>query len=272
MLDKDEVLGLNDVQPDIEIDVDLGGPDAKGLALKSSASELTKTSESPDNTVLELPGTRLSLIASRVAPQTINYEQQANAYLTRFDADKNGYLDKSELPENVFQQVAAWDENEDGKIFADEMTASFARQAAPLTSQVVANVASLGNSLFQALDQTGDGRLSLREMRLASQQISALDKDGDKQISLREIPDTIHVTFSLGNAGYRYQAIARPGSTPAAQPAGANAGPEWFTRMDRNGDGDVTLKEFLGDAAEFKQLDTNADGFIEAKEAAEASK
>jgi hypothetical protein len=267
-LQQAEVLALNDVQPHIELAADIGAADAKGVTLKSVAEGLAKVSESADNAVLELPGTRLSLFASRAAPQTINYEQQASAYLSRFDADKNGYLEKSELPENVYQSIVAWDENEDGKIFAEEMTASLARQAAPLTSQVVANVASQGNSLFQTLDQTGDGRLSLREMRLASQQISALDKDGDKQISLDEIPNTINVTFTLGNAGYRYQAIARPGATPAAQPAAARAGPEWFQRMDRNGDGDVTLKEFLGDEAEFKQLDTNADGFIEAKEAA----
>jgi len=37
---------------------------------------------------------------------------------------------------------------------------------------------------------------------------------------------------------------------------------------NRNGDRDVTLKEFLGDEAEFKQFDTNTDGFIEAQEAA----
>lgn len=267
-LQQAEVLALNDVQPHIELAADIGSADAKGVTLKSVAEGLTKVSESADNAVLEFPGTRLSLFASRAAPQTINYEQQASAYLSRFDADKNGYLEKSELPENVFQQVAAWDENEDGKIFAEEMTASLARQAAPLTSQVVANVASQGNSLFQKLDQTGDGRLSLREMRVASTHILALDKDGDKKLSLQEIPATISVSFGLGNAAASYRVVAAGrGPAPAPPAAPNNGAPEWFTRMDRNGDGDVTLKEFLGDEAEFKQLDTNSDGFIEAKEA-----
>jgi hypothetical protein len=40
--------------------------------------------------------------------------------------------------------------------------------------------------------------------------------------------------------------------------------------MDRNGDGDVTLREFLGDRAKFEELDTNHDGFLEAGEAAAA--
>ena len=39
----------------------------------------------------------------------------------------------------------------------------------------------------------------------------------------------------------------------------------------RNGDGDLTLKEFLGEAEEFKKLDTNDDGFIEPKEAKAAT-
>ncbi|MDA0588835.1 MAG: hypothetical protein O2820_18900 [Planctomycetota bacterium] len=37
--------------------------------------------------------------------------------------------------------------------------------------------------------------------------------------------------------------------------------------MDRNGGGDVTLKEFLGEKADFEKLDTNKDGFIEPGEA-----
>ena len=42
--------------------------------------------------------------------------------------------------------------------------------------------------------------------------------------------------------------------------------------MDRNGDGDVTLKEFLGDEVQFRKLDTNGDGFIEPKEADDAAR
>jgi hypothetical protein len=37
--------------------------------------------------------------------------------------------------------------------------------------------------------------------------------------------------------------------------------------MDRNGDGDLTLKEFLGRQSDFRKLDSNADGFIEPEEA-----
>jgi Ca2+-binding EF-hand superfamily protein len=267
-IDREEVLGLNDVQPHIELTADLGYQAAQGMALKSVAAELSRVTESAENMVLELPGVRLSFVASRLAPQRINYEQNAKAMLMQFDKDSNGYLERSEVPENVAQQLATWDENEDGKVYAEEITATYARQTAPQASQVAANVASQGNSLFQTLDQTGDSRLSLREMRVASARILALDKDEDGQITQREIPATYTVTFGLGNPGFSYRVVQVGPMPGGAAPAPAGNGPEWFTRMDRNSDGDVTLKEFLGDEAEFKQLDANADGFIEAKEAA----
>ena len=41
-----------------------------------------------------------------------------------------------------------------------------------------------------------------------------------------------------------------------------------FQRMDRNLDGDVSLREFPGTAAMFQKLDQDADGLISAQEAA----
>ena len=40
--------------------------------------------------------------------------------------------------------------------------------------------------------------------------------------------------------------------------------------MDRNCDGDVSRREFLGSHDDFQQLDANADGLIDAAEAAKA--
>jgi len=37
--------------------------------------------------------------------------------------------------------------------------------------------------------------------------------------------------------------------------------------MDRNGDGDVSRKEWLGDPAVFDRLDTDKDGLLSADEA-----
>jgi hypothetical protein len=37
--------------------------------------------------------------------------------------------------------------------------------------------------------------------------------------------------------------------------------------MDRNGDGDVSLREFLGTREEFEKIDTDHDGLISLEEA-----
>ena len=61
-----------------------------------------------------------------------------------------------------------------------------------------------------------------------------------------------------------------PNPQPAARaprPLGNRAGPSWFQRMDRNADGDVSSREFLGKLALFKRLDRNGDRLISAQEA-----
>ena len=47
-------------------------------------------------------------------------------------------------------------------------------------------------------------------------------------------------------------------------------GPLWFRKMDRNGDGDVSRREFLGSKADFKKLDLDGDGLISREEAEKA--
>jgi hypothetical protein len=48
------------------------------------------------------------------------------------------------------------------------------------------------------------------------------------------------------------------------------AGPVWFRKMDRNHDGDVSRREFLGTDEEFRRLDADGDGLISAAEASRA--
>ena len=45
------------------------------------------------------------------------------------------------------------------------------------------------------------------------------------------------------------------------------AGPIWFQKMDVNGDGDLSPREFLGSREIFQKMDLNGDGLIDAAEA-----
>ena len=52
-----------------------------------------------------------------------------------------------------------------------------------------------------------------------------------------------------------------------SMPVRMGGGPAWFTKMDRNGDGDVSRGEFLGSKDDFDKLDANKDGLIGLDEA-----
>jgi len=272
-LDQNEVLALGKMKPHVAMSLDLAkAKGAKGFSLKFAASQLTVSKKSRETVGVELPGIKIAFVANLNPVRTYNYSATAKRYLQLYDKDKNGYLDKKELAGNLARQFAIWDGDGDGKIFEKEITASYNRRLAPQSSQIRAIAATQGNSLFQALDVSGDGRLSLREMRTAHQRIKTFDENKDNRITRDEIPVTYTVSFGLGNAGYRR--FTQPRSRTGARTAATtnSDAPQWFTRMDRNGDGDITFKEFLGDKQAFEKLDANHDGFIEPKEAKAAKK
>ncbi|MBT4865567.1 MAG: hypothetical protein HON53_10720 [Planctomycetaceae bacterium] len=261
-LEQDEVGGLNTVKPHLQMEVHLGrtgGP--KGVVLKVVSAELKKSGKAD----VELPGNKIDFQANLSPPVTANYDQTAKRYMMRYDADSNGYVEKKEMPNGLITQFNLWDADKDGKVYPKEIIDLYKRQRAPYDTQIRAIASSDGNALFRALDLNGDDRLSLREMKTAHVQILTLDKNKDGRIEAAEIPAVISVGFSQGNTSsnsYRRVLGNRVSNRPAADDA-----PKWFTRMDRNGDGDLTLREFLGTKEGFKKLDTNGDGFIELKEA-----
>ncbi|WP_372721569.1 calmodulin [Novipirellula sp.] len=122
-----------------------------------------------------------------------------------------------------------------------------------------------GYPLLPMLDPNGDGRFTIRELRELEQRLSRFDKDGDGDLSPREMQSPIRVCLGLGPsvhgelAGLRR--IKQPDWTPSI------SAPEWFVRMDRNGDNDLTRNEFPGLDAQFSALDADADGLISAAEA-----
>ncbi len=271
-LEQTEVMALNSIAPQIVMTADLGKSDGpKGLSLKSVAPELTKSAQTGAAAGVELPGVKLAFRANLTAAPTYNYSSTAKSYLMRYDKDNNGYLELKELPKNFGPQLKMWDIDSDGKVYPKEIVAFYNRQRAPYQTQVRANATSDGNSLFQALDASGDSRLSLREMRTAHERIKEFDKNKDGKITKDEIPVTLSVSFGRGNTSYNSYRAGQGKNGNANRGANKDV-PAWFTRTDRNGDGDITLREFLGTKEEFDKLDSNQDGFIEPKEAIAASK
>jgi hypothetical protein len=88
---------------------------------------------------------------------------------------------------------------------------------------------------------------------------------------------SISLAIARGNETYQYLNRSQTGGGRSFMPRGAfgqgvGQGPAWFLRMDTNGDGDLTRREFLGSDEQFNQLDKSGDGAISTLEIAETEK
>ena len=205
-----------------------------------------------------------------VASAVADARQQFN----RLDADQNGYLDRDELKENVrFQRglFEAIDTDGDDKIFWPEMETYVRSRAEAAATRCDIVLHDLGHGFFETLDRNHDGRIGLREIRVAAATLQGLRKAGQTGLRATDPPRRLHLevvrgTFQLFGAGPAGEstvprAVAQP-RTPV--------GPVWFQRMDRNLDGDLTWKEFLGPRHVFEELDADHDGLIDPDEAEKA--
>jgi Ca2+-binding EF-hand superfamily protein len=166
------------------------------------------------------------------------------------------------------------DRDGDGKLFEKEMLAYLERmerlRKLAATSCATLTVTDAGKGLFDRIDLDGDGRLSVRELRQMGKLLDRLDRDGDGKLSRDEVPRHYRGSFELGPAGSGSSNVLffvnKMGTAPP-EPERPARGPLWFQKMDRNGDGDVSRKEFLGTEAQFKAIDTDGDGLISVEEA-----
>jgi Ca2+-binding EF-hand superfamily protein len=268
-LDRDELPGLNEVDPHVRLEANFGrsGELKSGVSLRSLSPELGEqqqiVSELGGSIFIRLPFATLSF---RADDQGGDDTQAAEAQFTRLDGDKNGYLEKKELEEvdpmlaSTFDSI---DSDGDGKLFQADLLAYLRRRQAPGLTRVAATATKQEQAVFAALDLNNDGRLSRRELRSAADFLAKLDGDGDKAVSRAEIPGQWTISLRRGGAG----PANAPGMMMPTYSVTARSGPPWFQRTDSNGDGDVSPREFLGTPEQFDTLDTTGDGFIESAEA-----
>jgi Ca2+-binding EF-hand superfamily protein len=186
-------------------------------------------------------------------------------YLQQFDAAGGGadVLDRKQA-EGTPALAALFrlgDRDGDGRLTAAEFAAFLNLHALGAVAVPTISVTERSLGLFELLDEVPDNRLSLRELHTAWDRLKHLDRDGDGKLSRDEFPRRLHVRFSRGKPG--------PAAAPRVDAVRAPAprGPEWFRKMDRNGDGYVSRREFLGSDELFSKLDTDGDGLISPEEA-----
>jgi len=273
---------LSRVGPDLELVVKLSGG-----GITSTTIEATGDGSKPLPPEVRVKRVSASDIEVAIGEVSLEFhadggEQAAeNAkryYASQFqaaDSDNNKYLEKKEVKDHgplalLFDMM---DADGDGKLYMKEVDKFVDQQMQAARSQMVLAVADQGRAIFAIMDLNRDRHLGIREIRDAVVRVSSWDRDGDGQIRSDEIPH--HYQLSIGRGqitavGMNAFNAPRMMATPAT-PAPA-AGPSWFRKMDRNRDGDISRREFLGPRADFERLDSDHDGLIDAEEAAKTKK
>jgi Ca2+-binding EF-hand superfamily protein len=153
----------------------------------------------------------------------------------------------------------------DGRLTLKELEALLDLVEAGLRAQVVVTVHDQGKNLFLLLDENQDGRLDLHELndavRLIDPKVGFLSREA--------VPRQTVLQVEQGAGGKTFGPILLSGAAPTtAKPKAKSArGPKWFQAMDRNGDGYVSPREFLGPPEAFAALDLDHDGLISVEEA-----
>ncbi|MBX3413412.1 MAG: hypothetical protein KF708_12050 [Pirellulales bacterium] len=188
------------------------------------------------------------------------------------DGDNNGYLDEAEsrnyLGTNAFSQV---DTDNNKMIFEEEWLAYFQAIEETNASRSEVRIGDNGSSLFQLLDANGDGRLSVRELRQLKAMLEQWDRDRDGSIQREDMPRRYRLEVGgASDSDNQLNGFLVFSAVPSMVTASPTLGPAWFQAMDRNSDGDISRREFLGERAAFDRLDTDGDGLISVDEAAKA--
>lgn len=123
-----------------------------------------------------------------------------------------------------------------------------------------------GYPFLPEIDPNDDGKLTIRELRDISPRLTVFDYNRDGSLSHHEILPTVRVSVGHGPIVHRHLSALRSPHQPPAQPSATP--PEWFARMDKNQDHDLTRSEFLGTDEQFNQLDGDQDKLIDVAEAA----
>ena len=269
---------LRDGEPEARLAVSL--PNNKPVAPKLAATDAAGA---------DLPGSerkRVSEVVARVAgvpiemrvlaPPVTGYDalQFFRLQFRKADGDTNGYVDEAEfggvgLPGANFGMV---DTDGDEMVYEREIVEHVRGRVDRAANGISMMVAREGRTLFEVLDRNRDRRLSPRELAAARDVVAEVDQDRDGALADGELAERYRVTFRMDSGGL-LEAASRSreqGMAPEPVRIGATSGPAWFRSMDRNADGDVSRREFLGPTADFNRLDGDGDGLLDPDEAARA--
>jgi Ca2+-binding EF-hand superfamily protein len=256
-----------DPAPDLELLLPLDGGDHPVRVLKGPSPGLRFATTRQGEAILA-GDWFVELVRPRPLPPPARRKRASSlAAFCAMDADGNGYLESEEIYRPPFALVS-WlrlaDRDGDGKLSREEYLAFTDLKESVQGVITSLRAEELGRSLFRFIDEDGDGRLGQRELKQAWERLAPWVA-GRGAIERGQLPRHFRLTFTYGvNPGPPRQS---PPSEASSRLPVVERGPLWFRKMDRNRDGDVSRKEWLGTEEQFRQIDTDGDGLISLEEA-----
>ena len=279
-----ETSRLSETPVDLELFVDLGWEgtgEAEPLEVIAAADDKRIPAPRPDLVRLKFGDTTVTFAFRQLDPVAKALEA-AQLQFNSLDGDANGYLDRDEVAEVTrFRRYLfdGMDVDDDDKVYAEEMRDFVSVVAEPPATTCHVNIYNTGQGFFNMLDSSGDGRISIRELRHLEESIAAHERMPGQGISPEEMGRHFHVEFVRGSRPIFGASERLVDQGPTFIERGA-IGPSWFQAMDRNRDGDLTYQignpmyppEFLGHPETAASMDIDDDGLISYLEAEQYEK
>lgn len=242
----------------------------------------------PDAVVIREESTRRQLVTQmgglNVEAEIQDARGSFNSITQRFrstqfgiaDRDRDDALTPEEFGRLEIENITftAVDGNADGQVSMDEFLEFVDLRALLAQCRLEMTVENETTSLFETLDTDEDYRLSPREFEQGVEPLQSLDRNGNDKLAESELVTRYTLAFAItrpaefddlvGSVGFNQ--MSDETQLPIVRPV--TRGPEWFRKMDRNQDGDVTWREFLGPRETFDRLDEDGNGLIDDSEAA----